>query len=106
MEQLISTTCCETEMEIRKKHNKIQIGCNQKDHMVRYFLMGVAVLTLISLMTLDIDWYKLLFRLPEIPRVFVKLSMFHFSKMDQIIKAFLKRFLLRYCPHFSGLFSV
>lgn len=103
MEKIISTTCCETEMEIRKKHNKIQIGCNQKDHMVRYFLMGVAVLTLISLMTLDIDWYKLLFRLPEIPQVFVKLFMFHFSKMDQIIKAFFETVSVAVLSTFLGI---
>ena len=67
MEQTISTTCCETEPMIRKRHNKIQIGCYKKDHTVRYFLTGVAVLTLISFLSLDIDWYKLLVRLPEIP---------------------------------------
>lgn len=103
MEQTISTTCCETEPMIRKRHNKIQIGCYKKDHTVRYFLIGVAVLTLISFLSLDIDWYKLLVRLPEIPLVFVKLFMFHFNKMDQIITAFLETVSVAVLSTFLGI---
>lgn len=75
--------------EIAKTRNgKIKISCWKTDHTIRYFLMGIAALTVISFFSLDIEWMKLMGRLPEIPRIFVKLFLFHFTKMDQIIAAF------------------
>lgn len=75
-------------MIMKSKNGKIKIGCRQKDNTVRYFLTGVLILSIISFLSLDIEWIKLLGRLPEIPDIFVKLFMFNFAKMNQIITAF------------------
>lgn len=53
-----------------------------------YFLVGTAVVSLLCLFSLDVDWIKLFSRMPEIPAIFMKLFMFDFGKMDLIIEAF------------------
>lgn len=103
MEQNFSNTSAKTEPFIKTKRNKIQIGCYKKDHTVRYFLAGVAILTLISFLSLDIDWYKLLLRLPEIPRIFSKLFLFRFNKMDQIVQAFYETISVAVLSTFLGI---
>lgn len=72
----------------KNKNEKIKIGCRQKDNSVRYFLVGIIGLTVISFFFLDIEWGKLLSRLSEIPLIFVKLFILQFDKMDQVIEAF------------------
>ena len=87
MEQKKLSEAVETERILKSKNGKIKIGCAKRDNSVRYFLLGIAILTVISFLSLDIEWLKLFVRLPEIPRIFVKLFMFHFDKMNQIKQA-------------------
>ena len=87
----------------KSKTGKIKIGCCKKDNTVRYFLTGVVILTLISFLSLDIEWGKLFQRLPEIPRIFGKLFMFHFTKMDQIMTAFYETISVAVLSTFLGI---
>lgn len=54
------------------------------------FLMGTAFLTIISFLYLEIDWLKLLSRVPEIGAVFWELAHFNFSNMDLILSSLLE----------------
>ncbi len=93
----------ETEIIEKRKNGKIKISCRQKDHSVRYFLIGIGVLTMISFLFLDIEWGKLLARLPEIPLIFMKLFTFQFDKMDQIIEAFFETVSVAVLSTFLGI---
>lgn len=93
----------EDNLIVKSKSGKIKTGCRQKDNTVRYFLIGLAVLAVISFLSLDIEWVKLLGRLPEIPNTFVKLFMFNFSKMNQIITAFIETISVAVLSTFLGI---
>ena len=51
--------------QIIKKKGKIQVSCQEKNKFIPRFLITVAVLTVISLFYLEIDWLKLLSRIPN-----------------------------------------
>lgn len=87
----------------KSKNGKIKVGCKRKDNTVRYFLAGVAVLTVISFLSLDIEWIKLFSRLPEIPRIFVKLFTFNFAKWGQIVTSFLETVSVAVLSTFLGI---
>lgn len=103
MEQKRLSQAVETEEIVKTKNGKIKIGCYKRDNSVRYFLIGIAILTVISFLSLDIEWMKLLLRLPEIPRIFVKLFMFHFDKMNQIMQAFYETISVAVLSTFIGI---
>ena len=67
-----------------KASNKIPVGCKDKNTFVPRFLTGVVVLTVLSLIYLNIDWLKLLSRVPDVGVVFWDLAHFDFSDMDII----------------------
>lgn len=54
------------------------------DRFIPSFLVGVAVLSLLSLFYLEIDWGKMLSRVPDIGVVFWDLAHLDFSNMDLI----------------------
>lgn len=103
MEQKKLSEAVETERILKSKNGKIKIGCAKRDNSVRYFLLGIAILTVISFLSLDIEWLKLFVRLPEIPRIFVKLFMFHFDKMNQIMQAFYETISVAVLSTFIGI---
>ncbi len=76
--------------QIIKKKGKIQVSCQEKNKFIPRFLITVAVLTVISLFYLEIDWLKLLSRIPNVGDVFWKLAHFDFGKMDLIFEALLE----------------
>ena len=90
MGRLLSMNIEKEKIIQRDRKGNIQIGCRQKDNTIRYFLMGIGVLTIISFFFLDVEWIKLFSRLPEIPLIFVKLFALEFNQMDQILEAFLE----------------
>lgn len=92
----------ETKVIETNRKGKIKIGCEQKDYSVRNFLLGLAVLTIVSFLFLDIEWGKLFSRLPEIPRIFIKLFQFRFDKMDQIFEAILETISVAVLSTFLG----
>ena len=70
--------------EKRRAGKKIPVACAQKNRFIPGFLIACALLSLLSLLYLDIDWLKLLSRTPEIGGVFRELLQFDFSSMDVI----------------------
>lgn len=73
-----------------KKNGKIEVKCKERNRSLTYFLAGVFVCTIICFALLDVNWLKLLSRVPEIGKVFAKLLQFDFSKMDVVGSAFLE----------------
>ena len=73
-----------------KASNKIPVGCKDKNTFVPRFLTGVVVLTVLSLIYLNIDWHKLLSRVPDVGVVFWDLAHFDFSDMDIIFSSMLE----------------
>ncbi|MDO4300439.1 MAG: ABC transporter permease subunit [Clostridia bacterium] len=70
------------------KKGKISIICKDKNSSLLYFFTGVVVCTVISFLFMDIDWIKLISRVPSIGDVFFKLMHFDFTKTDLIGRAF------------------
>lgn len=74
----------------RTRSGKLRVDCIQKDRTIPVFLVSIAVLTVISLVFLDISWLKLFSRIPDIGTIFWKLLHFDFSKMELIGSALLE----------------
>ncbi|MGI5895125.1 MAG: PhnE/PtxC family ABC transporter permease [Candidatus Merdivicinus sp.] len=70
--------------KITGKSNRIPVGCKDKNPIISWFLIGTVILTVLSLLYLQIDWGKLLLRVPDIGIIFWKLGHLDFSKMDLI----------------------
>ena len=70
--------------------NKIQVGSKDKNRFILRFIAVIVILTLISLYYLDIDWLKLVSRVPDVGGVFWQLAHFEFDKMDLILEALLE----------------
>lgn len=87
----------------KKRNGKIKIGCRNKDNTVSYFLIGMSILAFISILFLDIEWLKLLSRMPEIPRMFVKLFTLQFDDMDLILDAFFETISVAVLSTFLGI---
>ena len=58
-----------TEKRARGK-SRIPVKCRQRNRFIPGFLIGVAVLSVLSLLYLEIDWGKMLSRVPDIGLVF------------------------------------
>lgn len=69
---------------------KIPVVCKQRNKFIPKFLAIVLLLTVVSLVYLDIDWLKLLTRLPDIGRVFLELAHLDFSNLKLIMEALLE----------------
>lgn len=74
----------------RNKRKKISIQCREKNNFISYFIMGAFFCTVISLVYLNIDWIKLISRIPEIGGIFWKLMHFDFTHADLIFSAMLE----------------
>lgn len=72
------------------KKGKIEVGSKDKNRFIPRFVTAVAILTVLSLLYLEIDWMKLISRVPDIGNVFWELAHFEFSKMDLIADALLE----------------
>lgn len=70
------------------KKGKISIACKDRNRSLTYFFIGVVLCTIFSFLFLDIDWLKLLSRVPSIGDVFIRLLELDFSKMDLVGEAF------------------
>lgn len=71
----------------RKTTTKIPVKCRQRNRFIPGFLGGVALLSVLSLLYLDIDWLKMLSRVPDIGEVFWELAHLDFSNMDLILSS-------------------
>lgn len=63
---------------------KIKIGCKDKNNFIPVFLWSVLVAAAASLVYLDIDWGRMVSRLPEIGKIFWRLLHFEARYLDLI----------------------
>ncbi len=76
---------------IEKKINKkIPVKCKNKSNFIPIFMISVAILTILSLFYLNIDWVKLFSRVPDMGHVFWQLGHLDFSKIDLIFSSLLE----------------
>ena len=68
----------------RENRARIPVKCAQRNRFIPGFLIGVVVLSVISLLYLQIDWLKLASRVPDIGEVFWELAHLDFANMDLI----------------------
>lgn len=78
------------ETVITKRSGKISVSCREKNLFIPCFMIGILVLSLVSLLYLDIDWLKLLSRIPAIGEVFWELAHLDFSNFAAVISAMLE----------------
>ena len=69
------------------KAARIPVKCRQRNRFIPGFLAGTVVLTVISLLYLEIDWLKMLSRVPDIGVVFWELAHLDFANMDLIFSS-------------------
>ena len=73
--------------ETSKKKSRIPVKCRQRNRFIPAFLAGVVILSVLSLFYLEIDWMKMLSRVPDIGEVFWELGHLDFSNMDLILSS-------------------
>lgn len=71
----------------RSERTKIPVKCRRRNRFIPAFLAGTAVLSILSLLYLDIDWAKMASRVPDIGLVFWDLFHLDFSNMDLIFSS-------------------
>ena len=73
-----------------KGTSRIPVTCRQRNPFIPRFLFGTVILTILSLLYLEIDWIKMFFRIPEIGVVFWELADLDFSNMDLIASSLIE----------------
>ena len=59
---------------VLERSGKISVSCREKNRFIPRFLAAVVILTVVSLLYLQIDWLKLIRRIPEVGGVFWELA--------------------------------
>lgn len=72
------------------KKGKLCVECKDKNRSLTYFFVGVIVLNILGFAMLDVDWVKLISRVPSIGDVFFKLAHLDVSDMGYIISALME----------------
>lgn len=67
--------------------SKIPVKCAQRNKFIPAFMIGVVVLSVISLIYLDIDWLKMASRIPDMGEVFWELAHFDFTNIGLILSS-------------------
>lgn len=81
----MSNTASVKEKELRRtRSGKLKIDCAQKDNTMSIFMIVIAILAVISMHFLHINWGRLLSRVPDVGTIFWKLLHFDLSNMDLI----------------------
>lgn len=83
----IGRLSCSINVQNRGRKQRIPVRCRDRNCFVPGFLIGAAVLTVISLLHLNIDWGKLASRVPEMGKTFAELAMLDFGDMDLILSS-------------------
>lgn len=73
-----------------KKTGRIPVKCRQRDPLIPVFLLGAVALSVLSLLYLEIDWGKMLSRVPEVGQVFWALAHLDLSNLDLILSALIE----------------
>ncbi|MGL4607745.1 MAG: PhnE/PtxC family ABC transporter permease [Eubacteriaceae bacterium] len=72
------------------KKGKIRIKNQDQDRVIQIFLILLGIVSLISFMPLDIDWGKLLTRIPDVGIIFGKMAVISFKNFDFTLIAILE----------------
>lgn len=88
---IVQNSSVDMQKLIRKtRSGKISISCKYKNPFIPRFLFCTVILSLLSLIYLDIDWIKLISRFPDIGGISWELAHFDFSNFDLILPAILE----------------
>ena len=67
-----------------KKRARIPVKCKQRNPFIPAFLVTVAALSILSLLYLNIDWWKMASRLPDVGMVFWDLAHLDFTEISLV----------------------
>lgn len=73
-----------------KKKGRIPVRCSQRNRFIPAFIAAVAVLSVLSLIYLDIDWGKMASRIPDVGKVFWDLAHLDVSNMDLVFTSLME----------------
>ena len=85
MNQEVMVNLDQKRHDIAKKKKRIPVKCRQRNKMIPIFMVGVAILSVLSLIYWNIDWIKIFSRIPDIGGVFWDLAHLDFTNMDLIM---------------------
>ena len=71
----------------KKPHGRIPVGVKDKNRFIPVFMTSVAILTVVSIVYLQIDWGKMASRIPDIGLVFYDLAHFSFENIDLVLSS-------------------
>lgn len=69
---------------------RIPVKCRQRNRFIPIFLVVVSVLSILSFAYLEIDWGKIISRLPDVGKVFWDLAHLDLTNMSLILSALLE----------------
>lgn len=72
------------------KEGKIRIKSMKQDRVINAFLICLTLVSILSFLPLDIDWFKLISRVPDIGIIFNKMAHLTFKNFDFILIAFIE----------------
>ncbi len=90
MSENMNKTILDFETVSKSGSGKIRVKCRQRNRFIPVFLAGTGILTVVSLIYLNIDWLKMASRVPDIGEVFWELGHLSFSNMDLILSSLLE----------------
>lgn len=73
-----------------KQKPRISVKCRQRNRFIPAFLIGVVLLSILSLLYLQIDWIKMFSRIPDIGKVFFDLAHLDFTNIDLIFSSLIE----------------
>lgn len=69
---------------------RIPVKCRERNRFIPVFLIVVLGLSILSLMYLDIDWGKMVSRIPDVGKVFWDLGHLNFENMDLVVSSLIE----------------
>ena len=73
-----------------KKRARIPVKCKQRNPFIPAFLVTVASLSILSLLYLNIDWWKMASRLPDVGMVFWDLAHLDFTEISLVCSSLIE----------------
>ncbi len=73
-----------------KKRARIPVKCKQRNPFIPAFLVTVAALSILSLLYLNIDWWKMASRLPDVGMVFWDLAHLDFTEISLVCSSLIE----------------
>lgn len=73
-----------------KNVTRIPVKCRQRNQVIPIFLISVGALSILSLIYLEIDWGKMISRIPEVGKVFWYLAHLNISHIDLVFSSLIE----------------